>query len=387
MPIITNKNKTACPLDKLFVSAQELESIAFRYPTPFYLFDEDTIIRSIAETRNAFPFCGHFVPVSVCRQRKILRLLRQQGVGVLCSSPAELQLAISCGFSGKGLRYAAVLTDDDVAARLRDLDATLLLSSPLTLPRVLPKRVDFLCYVPHMSNAVLAPANLKHTHLGIKTEEIAVLASTVRRLGAESLGLAMPSGDKNLKEEFLAAKAEALLSVAEELHTAAEISVDRLYLGGGLGLEYHRTRPQPDAEKAAALLQKAIAAAEQPAVDLALWQRMMEPTALLVTSVLGAYERSRQTVAVNVSSHETIVSHPEHYRYITVPGKEWIENRVYCDVIGSRGDRCDWLTRQAIIPQVEAGELLVFQDTGCCVPPMGTALCLLRSHDGTVTEL
>lgn len=383
--IESSQNKRAiCEADHLFITARELREIPV--PTPYYLFDEATLVKGITEVRNAFSFCAqHYFPLRQCRHRRLLRLLREQGLSVFCTSPEEVQTALECGFSGEKILYGTMMAHRDIAAWLRELDATLVLCSPLATPAVLPRRVWFRYHTEPQRRMSPSAAGQHRNFLGLDCREIIASWETVRHAGAETVGLSVPAGHTN-QEKFLAAKAESLLQAIQKIRAETDVPITHLDLGEGLYPEYERTKPQPDLDRAASLLRETLS--ETPyTCSLSLWKRMLEPGAILVTSVLGTYARDRQIMAVDVRPTQTTMEWMYQPRFVTVPGKERTEGRMLCDVAGAGTDRKCLLARNRVIAPAEAGDLLVFQDAACCVPPDGGAPCLFRDREGRITAL
>ena len=370
------------------VPPEELQALAATYGTPFYLFDGDTMRKSIAALRDAFPSdIDYYVPAAYCGRRGLLRFLREQGIGVSCCSEEELQRAVECGFSGRLLRYAALTLREDTARLLRNLDASLTILSPLAIPRCVPRRVELRCHLPNFSKPHLGAANVRHDPLGLTPEEIAVTLEPLCRMGAESLGLSMPQGRNVLEERFYADKLDALMEVRSEILTMSDGTLSTADLGNGFGVEYRRLHPQPDMQKAGALLKERVE--QTPGIrGLALspWQYLLEPASILVGRVEGTLKRGEDMVITDISPAHTQITYPVRTRYVSISGKAKVVGRVYCSVMGARGEAAQWLGRKLILPPAENGDLLVFHDAGCCLPA-GHVTCLLREADGTVSRL
>ena len=74
-----------------FVGDAKLREIASRYPTPFYLYDEAGIRRTVRALEDAFawnPGFREYYAVKACPNPFILDILRQEGCGADCSSMA-----------------------------------------------------------------------------------------------------------------------------------------------------------------------------------------------------------------------------------------------------------------------------------------------------------
>src|SRR5690242_18157330 len=96
-------------------SNKQIETIAARYPTPFYLYDERAIRAGARALRQAFAWADGFkeyFAVKATPNPFILKLLRAEGLGADCSSLPELLLAERAGIAGEEI----ILTSNDTPA-------------------------------------------------------------------------------------------------------------------------------------------------------------------------------------------------------------------------------------------------------------------------------
>ena len=81
---------------------------AAQFPTPFHLYDEAGIRRTARALNAAFAWCDQFkeyFAVKALPNPAILRILKEEGCGVDCSSATELTLADACCFHGEFRRF------------------------------------------------------------------------------------------------------------------------------------------------------------------------------------------------------------------------------------------------------------------------------------------
>lgn len=373
--------------DRLFLSPEALRAVAVRCPTPFFLFDEKGLRERAKSLRSLFSFSPktvHSFPVRRCPNAEILRILREEGICARCETPAELRMAIRCGYEGPQIVYAAMHLPRELSVLLRDLDAALAVYSPLPLPDVLPRRVNLVCGARELHNLSLMPAMLKKTRIGLSTEEIAERIPLLRRAGVESLGLALHSDSNNTDENVLAAKLAALLREAKLLREMTGADFDRFDLTGGLGIQLNRSMKQADAELAAEKLRAVLEASDEPPRELyfCLERRLVDPAAVFVTTVLGVYERRNPTVVVDADARQIVFNTLNRYRHISVVGKEERLGRKVFDVVGVRGLNTDWLAENRVLRTPEPGDLLLFHDVGGSIPARPEADCLLLRENG-----
>ena len=83
-------------MKKAFVDYQKAKEIAETYPTPFHLYDEEGIRETVRNLYKAFSWnegYREYFAIKATPNPTILRILKEEGCGVDCSSAAELSLA------------------------------------------------------------------------------------------------------------------------------------------------------------------------------------------------------------------------------------------------------------------------------------------------------
>ncbi|MCD6130863.1 MAG: diaminopimelate decarboxylase, partial [Candidatus Hydrothermae bacterium] len=88
----------------------EWKDIATKFGTPFYLYDEQQIVKNIAIIREALKGVSHRIMYSLKANSNIylLSILRSQGVGADVVSIGELRTAILAGFQLQDITFAGV---------------------------------------------------------------------------------------------------------------------------------------------------------------------------------------------------------------------------------------------------------------------------------------
>ena len=91
-------------------SKPQIEAIAARYPTPFYLYDERAIRANVRALRHAFAWVDGFreyFAVKALPNPFILKILHAEGLGADCSSLPELLLAEQAGIRGEQIMFSS----------------------------------------------------------------------------------------------------------------------------------------------------------------------------------------------------------------------------------------------------------------------------------------
>ncbi len=96
---------------KPFVTKEQLEEIVKKYPTPFHLYDEKGIRETARNLYKAFSWNEGFreyFAVKATPTPAILKILKEEGCGVDCSSLTELMMSDRCGFAdGESIMFSS----------------------------------------------------------------------------------------------------------------------------------------------------------------------------------------------------------------------------------------------------------------------------------------
>ena len=97
-------------MKKPFVTAEQLEDIAARYPTPFHLYDAQGIRENARRLKAAFswnPGYREYFAVKATPTPAILKILQEEGCGCDCSSLTELMMAERIGSVGENIMFSS----------------------------------------------------------------------------------------------------------------------------------------------------------------------------------------------------------------------------------------------------------------------------------------
>ena len=111
-----------------FVTLEQLQEIVKQYPTPFHLYDEKGIRETARGLYRAFswnPGFKEYFAVKATPNTQILKLLREEGCGVDCSSLTELMMSQRCGFAGDEIMFSSNDTPAEEFQLAAELGATI----------------------------------------------------------------------------------------------------------------------------------------------------------------------------------------------------------------------------------------------------------------------
>ena len=400
-------------MKKPFVSLEQLEHIAAQYPTPFHIYDEAGIRSTARALYKAFawnPGYREYFAVKATPNPQILKLLKEEGCGVDCSSLTELMMAQRCGFSGDEIMFSSNDTPAEEFALAAKLGATINLDD-ISHIEFLKKTIGFIpkkisCRYNPGGTFTLGESeegfqvmdNPGQAKYGMTREQMTQAFRTLKELGAEEFGIHAFLASNTLSNEYYPALAAILFRMAAELKEETGCHITFINLSGGVGVPYRPDQPANDISVIGEGVRRAYEEILVPAgmgdVSLCteLGRFMLAPHGHLVTRVL--HEKKTYKDYIGVDACAANLMRPAMYgayHHITVMGKEDAPCDHMYDVTGALCENNDKFAVDRMLPEIQIGDLLVIHDTGAHGHAMGyqyngrlrSAELLLQS-DGSV---
>lgn len=360
------------------------EAAADRFATPFHLYDEAGLRRNARDLNKAFAWCPDFkeyFAVKALPNPTILRILREEGCGVDCSSATELMLARACGFSGEEIMFSAnaMPYDEFDAARalgafvnLDDITHIDILRGHGGIPETVCCRFnpggDFRIGTEIMGN----PGEAKY---GFTYPQLVEGLTRLRDLGAKRFGLHAFLSSNNTDTAYYPTLARLLFRTARDLADATGLTLAFVNLSGGVGIPY-----RPDAQKTDifAVGEGVRVAYEEifpeggVAIKTELGRWMTGPVGWLVTRAIHRKDTYKHYIGVDACCANLMrPAMYGAYHHITVCGKEQLPHDHRYDVTGCLCENNDKFAIDRMLPQIDIGDLLVIHDTGAHGHAMG----------------
>ncbi|MDR2134612.1 MAG: diaminopimelate decarboxylase [Treponema sp.] len=374
---------------KFPLTKARLEKLVERYPTPFYVYDEQGIrenARRIQSAFSVFPSYTEHFAVKALPNPFILKILADEGFGADCSSYPELLLAEMSGIK----REAIMLTSNETPAReylkARELGAVInlddfthieYLEKTAGLPETISCR-----YNPgplKEGNAIIGkPEEAKY---GFTREQLVEGYRLLKKKGVKHFGLHTMVASNELSLDYHLETGRLLFELAVEIKNRAGIGIEFVNLGGGLGIPY---RPEQEAvswEALAAGLKKLYDEILLPAglggmaLHTEYGRPVTGPYGWLVARAIHKKEIYRNYIGLDASMADLM--RPAlygAYHHITVPGKENAPLTETCDVVGSLCENNDKFAVQRKLPKIDVGDggdFVVIHDAGAHGRAMG----------------
>ena len=360
------------------------ENAAAKYPTPFHLYDEAGIRRNARTLKQAFSWCEDFeeyFAIKALPNPAILRILKEEGCGVDCSSDTELMLADACGFSGRDIMFSANAMpyhEFDDARRLGafvnldDITHIDILRQHGGIPETICCRYnpggDF-----KIGNEIMGnPGDAKY---GFTYAQLQEGLKRLKELGAKRFGLHAFLSSNNTDDNYYPALAKILFTCGRDLAAETGLELAFINLSGGIGFPYRPDQPATDVLAVGEGVRKVyeeIFPNGGVALKTELGRWMTGNMGWLVTRVI--HEKHTYKDYIGVDACAANLMRPAMYgayHHITVCGKESLPHDHIYDVVGSLCENNDKFAIDRALPEIKIGDLLVIHDTGAHGHAMG----------------
>ncbi len=394
---------------KLPFTRETLEKIIETYPTPFHIYDEAGMRSYAKRFVKAFSWNEGFkeyYAIKAAPNPYLMKILRQEGFGIDCSSIAELEIAEKVGMSGDEIMFTSNDTPVDeykkavalgAIINLDDISHIQYLDDNIGLPELVCFRYN--------------PGSLKEGNAIIGHPEEAKYGFTRSQLfegyqilidkGVKRFGIHTMVASNELDPDYFAGTAQILFELIADLSKKLNISFEFANLGGGIGIPYKPEQSEVDLER----MSRGIKAnydryiTENGLGPIKLYfesgRAITGPYGYLVSKVLHIKDTYKKYAGLD-SSMANLMRPALYgsYHHISVPGKEAVQTRIMYDVTGSLCENNDKFAINRVLPKLAAGDIVVIHDTGAHGHSMGfnyngklrSAELLLR-EEGEVVEI
>jgi len=391
-----------------FVSFEQIKSISEKYPTPYHLYDEKGIRDNARKLYKAFSWNKGFkeyFAVKATPNPSIMKILKEEGCGMDCSSLTELMLCESCGITGEDIMFSSNDTPAEDFALCAKLGGTINLDDITHinfLERTLgyiPERIS--CrYNPggnfEISNTIMdTPGDAKY---GLTKPQMFQAFRLLKEKGVKEFGIHAFLASNTVTNDYYPTLATVLFRLAVELKKELDVHISFINLSGGVGIPYRPDQQPADIELIGSMVEKMYNQILVPAGmgDVAIYTElgrcMLGPYGCLVTKAIHQKHIHKDYIGVDACACNLMrPAMYGAYHHITVMGKEDAPDDHLYDVVGSLCENNDKFAIDRWLPRVDIGDYIVIHDTGAHGHSMGynyngklRSAELLLKEDGSV---
>ena len=354
---------------------EKLQSIQ----TPFYYYDTEllrqTLQAIVSEARKHDGFVVHYA-VKANANPKILRIIREAGLGADCVSGGEIEASIKAGFANSKIVYAGVGKSDweinlglehDIFCFNVESIPELEVINELAAAKGKVARVAFR----------LNPNVGAHTHANITTglaenkfgiamrDMVSVIREAERLPNVKCVGLHFHIGSQILDMGDF----EALCNRVNELQDELErhrIRVEHINVGGGLGIDYaHPNRVSiPDFKSYFDTYAKKLKLRNGQTLHFELGRAVVAQCGSLITRTLYIKEGATKKFAIVDAGFTDLIRPALYQAYHKIENITSEEPSEAYDVVGPICESTDVFAKQIDLNRTKRGDLLAIRSAG-----------------------
>ena len=363
-----------------FVTKEQLEDIASRYATPFYLYDEKGIRETARRVNKAFSWNKGFkeyFAVKATPTPGILKILHEEGCGADCSSYTELLMADAVGFKGDEIMFSSNDTPAEDFQLARKLNATTnldyithidFLERVADIPDTVCCRYNPGGHFAIANNIMDNPGDAKY---GMTREQLTEAYKRLMAKGVKHFGLHAFLASNTVTNDYYPELARILFKVAVELKEETGASIEFINLSGGVGIAYRPGQPQNDIMEIGEGVRRAYEEVLVPAgmgnvrLYTEMGRYMLAPYGALVSRVIHQKHIYKEYIGLDACAANLM--RPAiygAYHHITVMGKENAPCDHKYDVTGGLCENNDKFAIDRMLPEINIGDLVFIHDAG-----------------------
>ncbi|WP_276691146.1 diaminopimelate decarboxylase family protein [Acidaminococcus massiliensis] len=393
-----------------FVTKEQVEKLAEKYPTPFYVYDEKGIRETVRSINKAFAWNKGFkeyFAVKATPLPGILRIMKEEGCGTDCSSYPELVLSDVCGFKGHEIMFSSNDTP------VKDMQEAYKLGSIINLDDF--TMIEFLEQVAAIPETICCrfnpggvfalgndimdnPGDAKY---GMTRDQLRDAFKVLKTKGVKHFGIHAFLASNTVTNAYYPELARQLFQLAVDMKQETGVAVEFINLSGGVGIPYRPEQTPNDIAVIGEGVRKVYEEVLTPAGmgNVSLFTEMGRfvtgPYGALVTKVLHFKHTYKEYVGVDACAANLMrPAMYGAYHHITVLGKESEPCDHTYDITGGLCENNDKFAIDRKLPKIDKGDYLFIHDAGAHGSSMGynynaKLWCaeLLLKEDGSVELL
>ena len=365
---------------KAFVTKELIEEITKTYPTPFHIYDEKGIRENVRRLKKAFSWnkgYKEYFAVKATPNPYILKILKEEGCGVDCSSLTELMLSDIVGFKSDEIMFSSNVTPKEDFMLARKLNAYINFDDITHIDyfKEIAPFADTMClrYNPGgdftLNNEIMdTPKDAKY---GMTKAQMKEAILKLKAYGVKHFGIHAFLASNTKDNGYYPKLAAILFNLAVELKKECDCHIAFINLSGGVGVDYKPEEPRNDIEIIGEGVRKAFEEILAPngmndvKIFTELGRFILAPFGHLVCKAI--HEKHIYKEYIGLDACAANLMRPAMYgayHHITVLGKENEKCDHKYDITGGLCENNDKFAIDRMLPKIDIGDYIVIHDTG-----------------------
>lgn len=382
------------------LTLDEIQDLANKHDTPYYLYDETGIknnaLQYINTFKKYFPKFRQYFAVKALPNPSILKILADCGMGFDCSSPEEIKLVhlmndtnfmkdskiiyTSNYTSCKDLEY---IRKNNVLINLDDIDG---LYNLINIAKCAPKKICFR-YNPDLTCDVTTDVKSNNftgnqTKFGMNLESLLEAYKLAKEYGVSYFGLHTMCISNCMDMTYWKGLIDKIFECIYKLKSDLNIDIKFIDIGGGIGIPYRPGENKINIDELASLIRQRFD------YNINKYSLVFEPKLYTECGryITGPYgwliakcESIKSTENINfygLDANMSSLMRPgmyNSYHHITIPRLNYEKPLLKeANVVGTLCENNDWFARNRLLPVgIMKGDYFVIHDVGAHGHSMG----------------
>lgn len=374
---------------RLYWDGHSVSRMAEKFGTPTYVYSADRIKENYKRLYNAFAKNYKnfrlFYAIKANSNLSVLKILRNEGAGADCSSPAEIFFAQSAGFAKDSILYTGNYNSDEEFRYAIKAGAMLNLDDISHIGRVAKiQKQGAACL---RINPGIGKGEFEQiitggpdAKFGIPYEIAVEAYAKLKKSGVKEFGIHMMTGSNVLDAEYFREITSRLLDIAGEVSKKVGIKFSFINIGGGFGIPYRPGEEDLDVERVGAIVTRAFKekckeySLGQPQLRIEPGRYILGDAGILIARVTSIKQASKKFIGCDAGMN-TLLRPALYgaYHHIFVDGKVESKNQEgqhkmpleTVNICGQVCENADQFAKGRTMPSgIAEGDLLVFLNCG-----------------------
>ena len=369
-----------------FITLEQVKEIIKDYPTPFHLYDEKGIRENCRALYKAFSWNKGFkeyFAVKATPNPYILKILKEEGCGVDCSTISELIMSEACGFSGSDIMFSSNVTPEPDMLKAYELGAYINLDDINFVPfikRVCKKLPETVCcrfnpggvfHLGRSEDKVQVMDEPGEAKYGMTEKQMEAAFIELKAAGVKHFGIHAFLASNTVSNHYYAALSAILFKLAVRLKEKTGVHISFINLSGGIGVDYTPDEPTTDINLIGDLVREKFEEIMVPngmgdvSIFSELGRYMLAPYGALISTCMHQKHIYKEYLGLDACAANLMrPAMYGSYHHITVLGKENEPCDYKYDVTGGLCENNDKFAINRMLPKVDNGDILFIHDTG-----------------------
>jgi len=368
------------PLSAVLTREDLSGRIIREYGSPTYVYVADRLRENIHRTANAMRdgLSGFQLLYAIkANQNPVLLRVMQESypdLGVDCSSPGELQIALNAGFDRDHLIYTGNYESRE------DLEYVLATGIPVNFDDLTSYQRCREIGLPEIMSFRINPGEGKGAYPGITTAGKNVKFGVLRAKALEAYRMAIADGIQRfglhtmvgsgiLDNDYFPWNCRRMLEIARELETSLDIQFEFIDMGGGFGIPYRETDTPLDTEKifreVGEVVEEFYPGDSGPRMTYELGRYLVGDAGFILATVTGIKENDQYFAGLDIGMNGFLrpALYGAYHRIIPLGNTEDRVTRI-TEITGQICENTDRTARERKLPELHPGDYVAIMDTG-----------------------